>query len=439
MEDNEITIGQNLKKIRKDLNLRQYELAGDQITRNLISLIENDRTPIYYNVANIISKNINKIIHGKGNDIYIQPEDILNPERYEARKQANVYIEKLNHHLIEKDYEFELEELNEIETFLNKWNFIDKKVKAYELLGDIYYNAKDSNKEYYYYLKALEVSYEYPYMKERYKIILKLVYNCIVTKKFDEAIRLCNFALSTQDDIPDKYKGVFYYNSALAYYNKKEYGKCLEQLINAKYYVSHDNHRETKRILVLEGICNSENENYDGALRSYNKLLKVINKFEDPEELCLAYINIIQIYIELEDDSNIVECKNKILGYLEKLDNTSFYLPKILFSISNIYYYLKDYETCEKYLIEALSLSQNHKDTSLFPDVFIRTIDFYAETKQLNKIDTLVKIYRREICNLKINKDFIIILKILYNFIEQNNNLDAKHLIKNLLDREVEK
>ena len=121
----------------------------------------------------------------------------------------------------DKNYELELEELNEIENFLNKWNYIDKKIKAYELLGDIYYNAKDSNKEHYYYLKALEVSYEHPYMKERYKIILKLVYNCILTEKFDEAIRLCNFALSTQEDIPEKYKGVFYYNNGLAYYHKR--------------------------------------------------------------------------------------------------------------------------------------------------------------------------------------------------------------------------
>ena len=150
LKNNEITIGQNLKRIRKGLNLRQYEIAGEQVTRNLISLIENDRTPIYHNVATIISKNMNKIIHERGIDIYIQPEDILNPNRYDARKQANFYIEKLQHHLDEKIYDFELEELNKIETFLNKWNFIDKKVKTYDLLGDIYYNAKDSIREYYY-------------------------------------------------------------------------------------------------------------------------------------------------------------------------------------------------------------------------------------------------------------------------------------------------
>ncbi|CCQ92563.1 putative TPR repeat-containing protein [[Clostridium] ultunense Esp] len=437
MEEDKITIGENLKKIRKDLNLRQYQLAGDQITRNLISLIENDRTPIYYNVANIISKNINKIIHEKGMDIYIQPEDILNPDRYEARKRANVYIDKIKHHLIEKNYEFNIEELNEIETFLNKWNFIDKKVKAYELLGDIYYNAKDSNKEYYYYLKSLEVSYEYPYMKERYKIILKLVYNCIVTEKFDEAIRLCNFALSTQDDIPYKYKGIFYYNSGLAYYHKKDYSRCLDELIYAKYYINFDDYREIKRILMLEGICNSQIENYDGALRNYNKLLKIIEDFDDPEEMCLIYINIMQTYTHKECREEVEKYHVKVIDYLEIIDKDSSYLPEILFGLSEIYYFLEEYDSYEKYLNKALELSKNNEEINSFQDIFLKLMDFYIETEQIDKINLLAKNYRTQIYNIEMTKDFAIILKILYNFIEQNDNLETKNLIENLLNREV--
>ncbi|MCF6462636.1 helix-turn-helix domain-containing protein [Clostridium sp. Cult1] len=437
MENNKITIGQNLKRIRKDFDLRQYELAGEQITRNLISLIENDRTPIYHNVATIISKNINKIIYDKGMDIYIQPEDILNPERYDARKQANIYIEKLTTRLKDQNYEFELEELNNVETFLNKWNFIDKKVKVYELLGDIYYNAKDSNKEYYYYLKALEVSYEYPYKRERYKIILKLVYNCIVTEKFDEALRLCNFALSTQDDIPNKYKGIFYYNSALAYYHKKDYSLCLEQLIYAKYYITHKDYREIKRVLMLEGITNAEFENYDGALRSYTKLLNIIEPFKDPEEIGLAYMNIIQIHIKTDNRIKVLEYKDKVVSYVKKADKNSLYLPKFLYSLANIFYYLEEYNPYEEYLKEALILSKDHKDTSLFPSIFLKLLNFYRETKQFQKINDLAKIFITKIDNFKINNDFIIILKILLSYMEQNNIMEARYLIENLLNGEV--
>lgn len=57
--------------------------------------------------------------------------------------------------------------------------------------------------------------------------------------------------------------------------------------------------------------------------------------------------------------------------------------------------------------------------------------------EQLDKINTLVKTYKTQISNIKMNKDFVIVLRILHSFIEQNNNLDAKHFIENLLNREV--
>lgn len=438
MKDSSITVGENIKRIRKDLNLKQHELAGKDITRNLISLIENDKTPIYHNVANIISINVNRILYERGLDIYIQPEDILNPERYEARKQANQYIEKLTKRLEKKDYQFQLEELNEIENFLNKWNFIDKKVKIYELLGDIFYNAKDSNREHYYYLKALEISYEHPFLKERYKIILKLVSNYILTEKFDEAIKLCNFALSTQDDIPSKYKGAFHYNCGLAYYYKKEYGNCLNELIDAKYYVTTSDYREIKKILLLEGICNCELKNYNSAIRSYNKLLEVLEENCDPEELSLTYINIAQTYIEMEDMAKVMEFYTKANNSLQNISEQCFELPKILFSMVNICSYLNETNLCETYLLDALCLSENHKDKNLFSNILSKLLDFYAETDQYSKVHMILEAYSDKIYSIGINKDFIVILKILYSLIQQNNNLDALQLIKNLLNKEVQ-
>ena len=57
----DITIGQNLKQIRKRLGIRQHEISGGEVTRNLISLIENDKTPLHERVAKLIAKNINDI------------------------------------------------------------------------------------------------------------------------------------------------------------------------------------------------------------------------------------------------------------------------------------------------------------------------------------------------------------------------------------------
>ena len=54
-----LSVGQNLKRIRKELNLKQYAITGGKITRNLISLIENDKTPLYEDNAKIIAETMN--------------------------------------------------------------------------------------------------------------------------------------------------------------------------------------------------------------------------------------------------------------------------------------------------------------------------------------------------------------------------------------------
>jgi tetratricopeptide (TPR) repeat protein len=429
-----ITAGENLKRIRKDLNLKQYEIAGNDITRNLISLIENNKTPIYYNVANIISKNINRILYERGLDTYIQAEDILNPERYEARNIANNYIKMLEKHLQEENYNLKVDELNEIENFLNKWNFVDKKVKIYQLLGEIYYKAKDYNREYYYYIKALEISYEHPNMKDRYKLILRLVHNCILTKKYHEAIRLCEFALSTQENLADRQKGIFHYNLALSYYHLKDYFAAIDQIIYAKYYIPYDSYEDMKNILLLEGVCNSQIRNFDGSLRIYDKLLKIIDE-NNPETLMLIYNNIRQIYIQKSNKSKVIEYHNKILNLLPYLNKNSFYLVEILINIAETYYYLEDYELYEQYLKKALSLAKESKNKNLISKALTLLVDYYIEKDQFDKIKNLLQDFESEICNFKLDEKVFTFLKIIYYFINNYHNEEAHSMIKKIIEK----
>lgn len=429
-----ISVGQNLKRIRNDLNLKQYEIAGNDITRNLISLIENDKTPIYYNVANIISNNINKILHQRGLNIYIQAEDILNPERYNSRNKANEYIEILKKHLAEKDYELTVDELNEIENFLNKWNFIDKKVEIYQLLGEIYYNAKDPNREYYYYIKALEISYEHPNMKDRYKIITRLVYNCILTKKYHEAIRLCEFALSTQENLSDRQKGIFHYNLALSYYYLKDYFKALDHIIYAKFYIPLDSYEDMKKILLLEGICNSEIKNYEKSLKIYDRLVKIIEKDKNIEDICIIYLNMLQIYVDINDKSKAVKYHDILQNHLNNIKEDSHYLPEMLFNLSDYYLYINDNESCENNLCKALWLAKKHKNTVVFTKILSKLLDLYAKNDQHEKIIFLIEQYEDEVDSLILNGNNKILLKIIYSLLEYDYNY-TKNLIYKLLNK----
>ena len=133
----EITVGKNLLNIRSEFNLKQHEISGDDISRNLISMIENDKTPLFENVAKVLARNITEEIKHKHPKVFIDPEDLLNPKRYEAKKEADLYVEKIRA-AVEKKKELEPSFIEKIDKFLAKWNMLDKSIIIYDLMGDLY-------------------------------------------------------------------------------------------------------------------------------------------------------------------------------------------------------------------------------------------------------------------------------------------------------------
>lgn len=437
-EQVEVTVGGNLRRIRKDLGLRQHEIAGDDITRNLISLIENDKAVLYDTAANIMAKNINKILDERNLNIFIKPEDLLNPERYNARKKADNYISELEAKLINKVFVFEPEELNEIEAFLNQWDLVDKKVRIYELLGDIFYITNNLSKEYYYYFKALESSYDYPNMKERYKLSLKLVYNCIVTGKNEEAINLCNYMLLSQDDLSTKAKGIFYYNIALAHKRLDEIDECLKSLSRAKIFLDKSDYKHLKNVLMLEGICFSRFGDDANALQCYNKILDILDEENNLDEICATYVNIILIYMKKDDKKNVIKYLDKVMIKLPYVDEDSFYLTEIYFEISNVLLYLKRYDACEEYLKVALALANKNGKRGPYKKYLGSLMELYIKANYLDKLSSLLKTLEDEIANIKLNEESTLVLKLLLYFINQNTTEVAVDLIERLIQNERE-
>ncbi|SCG81665.1 Xre family DNA-binding domain-/TPR repeat-containing protein [Proteiniborus sp. DW1] len=432
----EITVGQNLKRIRKDLNLRQHQIAGDDITRNLISLIENDKATLYDTAANIMARNINKIMSERNLNIFIKPEDLLNPERYDARKKADTYIERLKNDLANKKFDIELDELNEIEAFLNEWDLTDKKVKIYELLGNIFYESNNLSKEYYYYFKALEASYDLPNMKKRYKIALKLVSNCIVTGKCEEAISLCKYMLISQDDLSTKSKGIFYYNIALALKKLKNFDKCLRTLNKAKLFFDKSDHKNLKSIFMLEGVCFYRLGDYNNALQSYSKIIEISDKKNNLDEICVTYINIILIYMKRNDKESVIKYLDKVMDKLPYVNEDSFYLTEIYFEISNVLLYLKRYDACEEYLNIALVLANKNSKQGSYRKYLGNLMELYIEANYTDKLSSLLKTIEDEISNIKLNEESLLVLKLLHYFIKQNRIEVAADFMESLIHNE---
>ena len=429
---NNLSIGENLKRIRTELDLKQYEITGGEVTRNLISIIENGKTPLTEDNAKLICRNINKIMEDKGLDIIIDPEDIFNPDRYDAKKQADLYIEELNKLFSAKNYNIEAEYIDKIELLLNKWNLVDKKIRIYEILGDIYDNLMDYNKGYHYYIKGWECVSNYPNRKSNYRLMLKLVANCIVTSKHEEAINLCDYAILNRKDVPKEYMGILYYNSALAYKGANLIEKCLECISESLKYVEDINHREIGKRLIFQGNCYLAIENYDEALKSYNEAVKILILGSHYDELFLAYANMAEVYIDINYKDKSIEYIYKVLNDLDKIDKSSIYLPILYSQVALVYKKLNDFNLAKKYYSESLTYARKNNQQDRIKKNILELISLRQYNLDTKKIHELFEDYRDIILNISLDNNILLILKALEFYITNKKETKALQLIKDL-------
>lgn len=390
MEDNKtVSIGENLKVIRKSLGFRQHEITGGEITRNLISIIENDKTPLYENVARVLSENINALAQERSLDVYIDPRDLLNPKRMESKKVLDNYIIKLKHRISTESFEGIQEDISDIESFLKEWDIVEKRAEIYELLGDSFYLMKDKINEYSYYQKALDHYINLPFKKKCYYLMMKLGTTCIELKKYEDALRTNNLALN---DIEEKFKYLrssFYFNNALAYKKLKILDRALKALELAEESLCEKSYVGITEISILKANCLNELKHYDEAISIYLDLTTLVQKEKDSENLCLVYINLVDSYKSLDNKAKVKEYQDKVLELLETLDKNSHYLVDIYFDLGLSSKYLNDFDLSEEYLLKALSYLDlsPHKERKV--EILLELFDVYYKTNNMCGIDSL--------------------------------------------------
>ena len=66
-----LSSGKKIKRIRKELGLKQHEITMGEVTRILISIIENDKAALTEKVAKVIADNINMACSEQNIDYHV--------------------------------------------------------------------------------------------------------------------------------------------------------------------------------------------------------------------------------------------------------------------------------------------------------------------------------------------------------------------------------
>lgn len=378
--------GDKLKEIRIKYGLKQEEITGKEITRNLISEIETNKASITKKTAEIVIKNLTALAKKRNFKVTETVDYLMENQVIQATKVLDNYIKELEVLSISKDNSF-IKTLKDAESFLIDWDIKDKKIRIYELAGDYFCNNNEMYKSAIYYEKASALVSRIFLDNKLLPILRKLSVVYIYTAKYNSSVESCNFALDYFKNMTDDEKAVFLHNRALSYRALKNYDLALQDICTLENMANDLDKQRYFETLNLKAICLKSKNDLENALIVYNSMINLLDD-NDFEKKIIVYINIAEAYMERNDDKLNEEFSN-VEELLFKINNNYEYITDIYFEVAKIYKYLKNTSKAEKYYIKALKSAKLKHEYVLESNILCDLIDIYSELDDAESIGKL--------------------------------------------------
>lgn len=382
-----LSCGDKLKALRKKYKLKQEDLAGKEITRNLLSEIETGKANLTKNTAEIIFRNLETIAKNKKLEVTETLDYLMEGEDAQAGKILDNYINELRNLSIAKGSSF-IDTLNEAESFLMEWDIKEKKIIIYELAGDYFCNNNEVYKSIIYYEKEIDLIGKLFPSRTLVNVLRKLSMVYEYVGNYRESIRCCEFALNRFEDMTDEEVIIFRYNNALSYKKIENFQIALDNLKVAEELVDKEDINSYIKILNNKAVCLFEMKMYMEALKVFMKISELIDK-GDIEKYLINLVNIVDVYTENNNRTKAVESLNVIINELSNLSNNSKYISEIHFEIGRAYKRLNKVDLAKGYYLKALDFCEKCKNFVLANDILCDLVDIYEMTKDLSSMNKL--------------------------------------------------
>ena len=422
--------GKKIKKIRKELKINQREITGGEITRELISIIENDKSTLTAPVAKIITDNINRICKERKIDFNLKAEYLLEDVQAQVNNIADKYIEFLckNEENISEDFTKKVEE---IEVFFRKYDAPEKKMIIYEKIGDILRGEKEYSKSYIYYIKALENHKGLDRDVRVVSILQKLGGVCINLGNDNESLNFNSLALKYDDIITEELMYNILYNNTLAYMHINNYDKALQEIEHIQNTFKVFNKENIFEINILKANCLRYKKFYNEVLELNVHMLSTLDKNKDIEKLILVTANILDIYTVLKDLKNVRIYIDKLVYLLDSYDEVreSFHCPNAYNQLGISYELIGNIELSIEAYKKSIELSKYQNNKRILIKSLDKLLDVLIKERNLEEINK----YKNELIEL-ISQDIIEVdTTPVFKLMNFYNDVDDRESLRGLL------
>lgn len=345
-----LSLGEKIKRRRKELNMTLKDLAGDRITPGQISLVESGKSNPSMDLLEYLADALN-----------ISVEYLMESEETQAEKIA-IYFENIaESHILNNDLSLGQQYIDNALYYAEKYKLEYRKAKNLYLSGEIYIAKGEYGLAQQYFLSSNVIFIKENRFEDIIKTFLKLGMITLDTQAYHAASSYFQQAEKVYADNKlenDFLIGQIYYYIANTYFKLDDIEKAINYsyLANTKFK-KIDNKKEYAKSLLLLSEEYSKKGDIDKAIEYSNKTLKLFKEVNDSNYISHIENNLGRLFYEFDNLEESFEHYNKAIK-LRKQHKDSKYIETLI-NICENYIKLKDLEKSKEILKEIMNNVEN--------------------------------------------------------------------------------
>ena len=415
---NILSLGEKIKKLRKEKNMTLKELAGDRITAAQISHIERDK-----------SHTSQELLEYLANQLDVSVDYLLETKEMQSKKLTDNLILKGEILIKCNDLEKAENQLNEVIKICDEYKVLDNYGICNFLLADIHFRQNKYSESVISYEKALCCFIKNNDKEKIFKCYLSIGKIYMIEDFYKGAILQFNFAENILNEIQIEDAEVFkdlYSKIAYCYIKLNNSKKSLDYINKIEEIDKKNNLEDELDTLLLKANNFFNVGKFEKSKEYFKKTLEILDKEKNKTELASIYLTISEIYKNIGNLHKVLEYSQRV--YDIKKNDDDEYMMKSLFRIIETYIYNNEYDMAKKYC--KIALASSIKNKNKLNEYMI--LKYYSQMHKLQKENTIAIEYLNKCIeivsnidnNRKILADLYISLAELYSDISKEKELE---------------